>query len=305
MSRTFLITLPLYISPNVCETDLTAQLLSTLEPGEGISSADGRIHTFTYDGMPESNNDFGNKEIILHFRDRPEWAYKQPVQFRYNRTGTGASALHHEAMEHVNAVDPNWYVYWQQVAVQFGFGPHIDIIYSGPSPNGVTGGAYSYEGGEGFWNESILLYDNLKDSIVSMLKIIHHENAHKVSFQQPHANGGWGNDLIWIADKNKDLDLINDDWESAGQIGNQYGFSVAHNIAQGNTHNRDKLRKFAWDHGWHDLESSEQNGINVKDVNPDPIGVNHPQYMGLCPRYEALVDGRSADIILNDWSMVP
>jgi len=279
--------------------------VGALVPGDGVPSGDGRIQTFTYNGMPANNNDFGNKEITLRFKNRNVWAYKRDVQFRYNRTGNGAAALHHANMAHVNANDPNWYVYWQQVAVPFGFGPHTAMIYSGPSPDGVTGGEYRADVRINIWDEKILLYDNLKDSIVSMLKIIHHENAHRVSYQQPHANGGWGNDLIWNRALDEDRDLVNDQWEAAGQIGNHYGFSVVNNLAPEERHDRDVLRKLAWDHGWHDLENAEQNGIDVKAINPGPFGGNHPQHMGLCPRYEALVDGRSADIILNDWSLQP
>jgi len=93
--------------------------VGAVKPGEPEPIADGgvtNITRFTYNAMPSHNDAFGNTNITLRFKRHPQWAYRQPVQFRFNRIGTGAADQHHAALDNVTKGNPNWYVYWQQVA---------------------------------------------------------------------------------------------------------------------------------------------------------------------------------------------
>jgi hypothetical protein len=129
-----------------------------VEPGEG--EREGAVTTFTYGSMPTHTDQFGNKNITLCFKDRETWAYHQPIQFRYNRKGTRAAAAALAAgtisANYAAAGNPNWYVYWQQVANLFEndvsgkFGPQTTMIYVDEIPPadvyGMTKmGEYSFD----------------------------------------------------------------------------------------------------------------------------------------------------------------
>lgn len=105
----------------------------SVSPNSGSREAD--TWKFDYESMPSNNSDFGAKEngVALSIEGTGVAPWSQSVQFRFKKDGTSASKM----LNPVNFKngDPNWYVYWQQVAKQFGFGPQCGMVYD-PSPRG-------------------------------------------------------------------------------------------------------------------------------------------------------------------------
>jgi len=197
---------------------------------------------FRYTTMPTHNNAFGNTNLVLRFKDRPAWKWDQPVQFRFNRTGTNAASRVIEAgtlsTNYVAAGNPNWYVYWQQVANGFSktdgswpsgkFGPQAQrMVYSNSlyGTSGTTTNAvglydgrpvYDYGSTNYLWSDEIRIFDENKDDIYKYITTIHHENGHRQSDQLPNSQGGWGEGLGYSLEKDEDRDIIHDTWEEPG-----------------------------------------------------------------------------------------
>ena len=179
--------------------------------------------TFVYPRMPADNSAFGTKEdgVTLSIPGTDIAPWKQTVQFRFKKEGTGASAQ--ISSPNVKPGDPNWYVYWHQVAESFDFGPQCPLVYD-PSPRGdnseneigryrgkpvYNSSTHSYQ-----WQDTITLFDDNKSNIVECVTTIHHENGHRQSRQKPNAEGGWGPNLLWTLQLDTDWDLICDQFET-------------------------------------------------------------------------------------------
>ena len=167
------------------------------------AAATPHLQSIRYPEMPSNNSGFGEKTLELRFEDRPDWKADQEVVLRFERDGHAAANQNYNTLDNVVAGNPNWYVYWQQVAEGFGFGPQTDMVYMGPDPDKL--GTYSFQavpdGQDWRWDEEILIYEKNRDGsgndtgIVTLVKTIAHENGHRQSKQLPNAYGGWGPNL--------------------------------------------------------------------------------------------------------------
>ncbi|MBM4165031.1 MAG: hypothetical protein FJ222_11420 [Lentisphaerae bacterium] len=261
---------------------------------------------FRYNTMPTHNNDFGNKNLVLRFKDRHTWKWDQPVQFRFARTGTNAASRVIEAgvlsTNYVSAGNPNWYVYWQQVANQFNFGPQTRMSYTNlTSATTPTEGQYLYVLGSP-WVDSIRIYDANKSSVFKFTTTIHHENGHRQSMQLPADKGGWGDNLAYILANDTDRDGIRDSWETAPGHGSTLGFSVT-DEDDAEARELDKKRRAAWEHGWDSLEDAALGLLGGFYTNPG--GFDPSTGRGLTPRNEEHVRDNRDDIKAKDWSHVP
>ncbi len=271
------------------------------------------VTTFTYEGMPTHTDQFGNTNITLRFKEREHWAYHQPVQFRYNRTGTGAADQHHGELNNVTAGNPNWYVYWQQVANQFSgegsglFGPQTSMEYNNadhhPEDEQVLG-AYVVSFGGSTWNDKIVMYKGSgANRIVDFIRLLHHENGHLHSAQLPAAKGGWGDGaggLAYNGAFDSDGDGVRDSWENSA-YGQGLGFVVSDPPPDGaEARALDMKRREAWDHGWDSLEEAAAGSAAGNYTNPE--GHQEATGRGLCRRNEDHVNSRNGDIWPKDWS---
>ena len=192
---------------------------------------------FRYATMPRENDSFATvnagAKVSLRFKDRHDWAYYQPVQFRFTRTGTKAAeavlAANTLTTDYVAAGNPNWYVYWQQVANPFTFGPQAQkMVFSSAETNssGAHGTYYGAPTGPEYtWKDNIKIYKKNERDIVFFIETIHHENGHRQSSQLPPYLGGFGAGLTWSRSSDRDGDLINDLWET-NAVGIALGFTT-------------------------------------------------------------------------------
>jgi hypothetical protein len=231
---------------------------------------------FRYNEMPLINQAFGNTNLVLRFKNRHAWRWDQPIQFRFARTGTNAAARVIAAgalsTNYVAAGNPNWYVYWQEVANGFSkndgpwpsgrFGPQAQrMVYSNAlygTRGSVTNAIGLYLGlpkwiggldGSWHWYDRITIFDFNKIGIYRFIHTIHHENGHRQSNQLPPNQGGFGTSLAWSLASDRDQDLINDLWETNG-VGYALGFST-----NWTTRITEAKWRGNWDHGWADAST--------------------------------------------------
>ena len=176
--------------------------------------------------MPSANSSFGTKPygVKLSIKDAKVEPWKQSIQFRFKKNGTGASKDNDS--DHVHEGDPNWYVYWQQVAKQFGFGPECPTMRYVEDLRNADGekkqGIYQHNGDTaGNWTEEILVgrwhEEGVEHTIVTFVTTIHHENGHRQSLQEDSLHGGWEKPIkyVWTNDVDVDEQLSNRDYSSA------------------------------------------------------------------------------------------
>jgi hypothetical protein len=273
---------------------------------------------FLYATMPINNSAFGNTNIWLGFTQRVDWCWSTNVQFRFARTGTNAAARVIAAgalsTNYVKAGNPNWYVYWQQVANGFSntngpwpsgiFGPQSQrMVYSnemygvsGQTTNAVGtygGGPYgpSYQ-----WSDAITIYRWNQIGIFECITTIHHENGHRQSNQLPPNQGGFGTSLAWSLASDRDQDLINDLWETNG-VGYALGFST-----NWTTRITEAKWRGNWDHGWADASTVTNPPPYPQNPYCNTNGINATLGSGLCPRNEGHVEAQRIAIQAKDWS---
>lgn len=232
-----------------------------------------------YGAMPAKPDQFGPRTLALTFNDRPKWGYYQKVELFFHTTGKSASA---HGGANVKNGDPNWYVYWQQLAGAFSgqaggtFGPQCAMEWNSndhPQGDPQTVGKYAYEAppqeqGQGALLEKIILYNALKDNMVECIRTIHHENGHRQSRQLPNNQGGWGAALLYVWNSDADGDFVHDGFEAAIQ-GDPFTPGVDDSAALEN-----------WDHDVYDPATGK----------------------GLCRRNEAEVNAKANDLKEGDWS---
>lgn len=256
--------------------------------------------SFSYEQMPLHNDAFGNANLTLRFRARTQWAWNQPIQFRFNRTGTSAAARVAPTMPtYVQVGNPNWYVYWQQVANQFTFGSQASSMFYDDrmvGPDGEWGSWRPFSLTP--WVDIVMLFQTNKNWIVDCVTTIHHENGHRQSHQLPPNKGGFGEGLTWSFGSDRDGDLVNDLWET-NVVGSALGFTI--NVE---TYEDEYRWRGNWDHGWA-TTSSVKNPPAAPYCNPYPDGYSETQGYGLCPRNEYNVRVRENEIKLKDWSHCP
>ena len=287
--------------------------VGSVGPGNGVASAGGKVMTFTYASMPAHNSVFdgvnnqtlGFTNITLRFKERHEWSWRQPVQYRFKRTGTSAAAATLAAgtltSDHVIAGNPNWYTYWQLVANGFGFGPQASsMVYSSSNvgPKGECGSYVSTKYSR--YEDKITIYDVNKRAIVEAISTVHHENGHRNSRQLPPDQGGFGTGIAWSYPSDRDVDVINDLWETSA-AGSALGFTT--NIASASM---EEEWRGNWDHGWA-TAATVTNPPASPYCNPYPGGYSETSGHGLCPRNEYLVTNSvtAAAIRSQDWSFCP
>ncbi len=282
-----------------------------VEPGEGVPAENGRMTTFTYPTMPEHNDDFGNyktedgKDVVLRFKDRHEWVYKQDVQFRYRRGGSAAADQHHElengVWKHVNEGDPNWYVYWTQVAMEFSheesgtFGPQAAIMeYIDEVPDDNKLGEYEYSArflippydiAGNPERERIRIFKPNNVGIVTMIKTIHHENGHRQYFQKEPHEGGWGENITYWWRNDVEVEEL---W--AGPDATPETRNQAFQIWNEN-----------WDMVHKEFEKNNEN-FDPNINNSEELDARHHAEDGLCVRNENHVQDKSNQIKEKDWS---
>ncbi|MBM4164980.1 MAG: hypothetical protein FJ222_11165 [Lentisphaerae bacterium] len=280
---------------------------------------------FCYNQMPSHNDAFGNTNLVLRFKDRHAWKRDQPVQFRFARTGTNAAARVIAAgalsTNYVKAGNPNWYVYWQQVANQFSktdgswpsgnFGPQAQrMVYSNElvGTSGTTTNAagwydgrpvYDYGSTSYLWSDEIAIFDTNKSGIFPYIHVIHHENGHRQSRQLPNSQGGWGTGLTYSHIDDLDQDQIHKTWETPGGGGYVLGFDTNSVSATTNWTWRSN-----WTHGWITTNEVKNPPLSPPAPYTNTNGVNSVTGSGLCPRNELHVEARKWDIELKDWSWV-
>ena len=263
------------------------------------------LQTIRYPDMPDHNDGFGPKTLALQFKDRPEWTAVHPLELRFNRDGTSAADQHHEQLENVAAGNPNWYVYWQQVADEFGFGPQADVMVYNDDETGDndpegTHGPTGFD--NGIIQTEITLYDTCKSSIFGYVKILHHENGHQQSLELPHSQGGWGPGLVWDQGHDSDWDFIHDSWKAdEGEKGYEeqgHGYTLGFRIGT-----NDRIRRGHWEHGWDSPEEAAAGDADGNYTNPD--GYDPETARGLCRRNEDEVEEVRDEIEEHDWSYCP
>jgi hypothetical protein len=269
---------------------------------------------FRYNQMPSNNDAFGNTNLVLRFKNRHAWNSEKPVQFRFARTGTHAAARVIAAgtlsTNYVAAGNPNWYVYWQQVANGFSgsgsgpFGPQTTKMFYNSSPVGSRGQAGDYvpTAWSSSWKDQITMYDTNGSGIVDCITTLHHENGHHQSKELPPSQGGFGTGtgIVWSLSSDTDRDFINDLWETNAAPGYLLGFRIDFATSSTNESWRGN-----WDHGW-----TNATGYG-SCTNPPPYpqnpycntnGINATIGSGLCPRNESHVGAQQYPIRLKDWS---
>ena len=246
----------------------------SVSPNSGSREAD--TWKFDYESMPSNNSDFGAKEdgVALSIEGTGVAPWSQSVQFRFKKDGTSASKM----LNPVNFKngDSNWYVYWQQVAKQFGFGPQCGMVYD-PSPRGENEdeignykGSPVYSSPSYIWNDSITLFDDNKVDIVECIKTIHHENGHRQVLQKANSEGGWGDKIEWNPSLDRDVDSICDLFET-----NSEGSTFSVETGQAPVERDQK----AW------------------------AALAHDNQKGQCMINEAAVSAHEEQIKENDWSL--
>jgi hypothetical protein len=288
---------------------------------------------FRYNEMPLINQAFGNTNLVLRFKNRHAWRWDQPIQFRFARTGTNAAARVNSVLgfvsawstNYVKAGNPNWYVYWQQVANGFSkndgpwpsgrFGPQAQrMVYSnsliGTSASFTNyaawyagGPIYDYGSTSYLWSDEIAIFDTNKCGIYPFIRAIHHENGHRQSSQLPFSQGGWGPELAY--DKAYDIgkeDYIHDTWQKSGGAGYDLGIRIAPFNAWVAYTNA--IWRSNWTHGWITTNEVKNPPLSPPAPYTNTNGVNSTTGSGLCPRNEMHVEARKTDIELKDWSWV-
>jgi hypothetical protein len=270
---------------------------------------------FLYATMPNNNSAFGNTNVWLGFAQRVDWCWSTNVQFRFARTGTNAAARVIAAgtlsTNYVSAGNPNWYVYWQQVANGFSgsgsgpFSPQTTKMVYNSSNVGSDGQAGDYvpTAWSPSWMDLITMYDTNGCGIVACIHVMHHENGHHQSKELPPSQGGFGTGtgIVWSLSSDTDRDFINDLWETNAAVGYLLGFRitsptnyaavVANQVWRGN-----------WDHGW--TNATGYGSCTNPPASPytNPGGYNLATGSGLCPRNEDHVTNQSTALKSNDWS---
>jgi hypothetical protein len=208
----------------------------------------------------------------------------------------GKSASKNKAAN-VKANDPNWYVYWQQVAEEkeFGFGSQATVmIYDSKTEGDKKESAYYQPTGSNPWTDKIVIFDQCKQRIETFIEVLHHENGHHQSHELLPAQGGFGQYLQRSFKDDQDRDFINDEWESKGNAGYNLGFRVDPDEATVN-----QTWRYNWDHGWATADK-------IKNPPTDPYcneeGYNASTGAGLCPRNEKEVKDKADEIKKKDWS---
>ena len=190
--------------------------------GEAVPNKPGDTN-FVYAAMPELNNDYGNSDpntpLRLYFKERKnDWKWEQDVQFRFYRTGTGATMLYAEnpAYQKIfpsnieiqtinnnpNITDkyptldkyPNWYFYWHQATGESSgpkSGPfhcqaqkmyyHSSEQCDGDGNPDLAGalGVYYFQTSGNSYRDRIVIYNCNKEGIVEFAGTLHHENGHE------------------------------------------------------------------------------------------------------------------------------
>jgi len=265
---------------------------------------------FCYNQMPSHNDAFGNKNLVLRFGS---WKWNQPVQFRFARTGTSAAAAALAggtiSSNYVAAGNPNWYVYWQQVANGFSgdgsgtFGPQATKMYYNNAIVGDRGQAGDHMPTAWYptWKDEIRMFDTNSANIVACIKTIHHENGHHQSHELPPSQGGFGSEIARTWESDRDGDLINDLWETNAAPGYLLGFEINETTVSIN-----QVWRGNWDHGWTNATGygSCTNPPPYPDPGPycNPGGYNPATGSGLCVRNGSHVFERAEPIRLKDWS---
>jgi len=287
------------------------------------------LQTIRYPEMPDHNDGFGPNTLKLRFKNRPEWAVVHPLELRFNRDGKGAADQYHARTDgcwpNVEEGNPNWYVYWQQVAGQVGLGPLVAMEHAPqPDDNEKVGAIYLPDmlynpNGASTITEKIVIYPkasqastvytesgpNSADGIQTFVTAIQHENGHAQSMRLPLPKGGWGDptgelDFSNAWQEDTDWDRVPDSWENTAYA-KTLGFEV---IVEGENdwetqRAHDVNLREAWEHGWESLDEAEEN----KDTTYiNPAGYDPETGKGQCPRNEALTVERFQDIDSRDWS---
>ncbi|GEM_PF-6820131 len=292
----------------------------------------------TYGEMPAQNGDFGEKDLALRFKDREAWAVNKEVTLRFFRDGKGAADQHHEDMEFVEEGNPNWYVYWQQVAgeVDERFALQAEKLkYSEDPPENARGEEWTTLGQcvSSYGNRlritsEIIMYNNIVDEridrhtarIVLFVRTLHHENAHHHAIGLPIEIGGWGEEMIYLRSLDTDRDFVADSWERTDD-GRGLGMVVFEPdpVPDGLSEDeriewereqeeervrlskRDHFMDGEWDHGWAtpaEVEAATQ-------YSNHPNGYVEEKGKGLCVDYERQVNAKAEEIKKLDWSYTP
>ncbi|MBM4164086.1 MAG: hypothetical protein FJ222_06565 [Lentisphaerae bacterium] len=274
---------------------------------------------FLYATMPNNNSAFGNTNVWLGFTQRVDWCWSTNVQFRFARTGTNAAArviaAGTLAPAYVAAGNPNWYVYWQQVANGFSgsgsgpFGPQTTKMYynSAIVGDGGQAGDYVPTAWSPTWKDQIRIFDTNSANIVACIKTIHHENGHHQSHDLSPSQGGFGtgSGIVWTWESDRDVDFINDLWETNAAPGYLLGFRIT-SYTNTAAVSSNQVWRGNWDHGWTNATGygSCTNPPPYPDPGPycNPDGYNPDTGSGLCVRNESHVFERAEPIRLKDWS---
>lgn len=88
--------------------------------------------TLTYTGLPENNNDFGNKSLTVYAL--PGDSATVPYQVFYDKTATNHPGGDQTPPNIVSNRSPNWFYYWLQV-----IGSSADVYYNSNLPANMRG----------------------------------------------------------------------------------------------------------------------------------------------------------------------
>jgi hypothetical protein len=309
--------------PNLCQSSRTKVVKQLQWRMPKVGSVSASTYTgaaipnapyatnFIYNSMPSNTSAFGNTNVWLEFTQKTNWCWRADAQFRFNRTNNGASSFVNMPNT-VSAGNPNWYVYWQQVATQFSgsaggsFGPQATYMFYDSANQGPNNtGAYHLSIDWVPYTDKIVIYDCNKSGIFDYVETIHHENGHHQCLELPANQGGWGSNISYNYAQDIDSDYINDAWEAPGGTGAALGFTIDRTPVV-NTNNQ--TWRSNWNHGWTNATPGSDCITNAPfSFSPycNPNGYNQATGSGLCPRNEAEVELERTQIKAKDWSYKP
>lgn len=258
---------------------------------------------YDYPVMPSANSSFGTKPdgVKLSIKGANVEPWKQSIQFRFMKNGTGASKDNDS--DHVHEGDPNWYVYWQQAIRDSVAGIPDECIYSSENTiDGKYGAVHRHAVSSTSQLEcDIKVSDSCSQGILHFAKCLAHEAGHHKSLWLSLEKGGWG-DSGYDASNDVDLDYIPDSWEESSPW-KERGFSPSKN---------DSILRENWDHGW--WQNSEELSKDPLSRTDDYINVNgydQATGAGACVDFEKKVDDAeqiethlpgNGGISSKDWS---
>ncbi|MEW6027204.1 MAG: hypothetical protein AB1599_07915, partial [Planctomycetota bacterium] len=168
---------------------------------------------FTFTGLPSSNSQFGNKDLMVEY---PPLASKgardnQTVQIFFSR----------DAKNNPGKKTPNWYYYWSQItgANDLAYGGATHSIY------GSIFGYYDYNGSEGYLNKCIIYnrvvtFNNPTGpqgdaGIDCFGQTVNHERRHRVQFYAGFTDTTGDGVPDYDITQDADLDWLSNSYETA------------------------------------------------------------------------------------------